>query len=259
MFGVCFRYLQHIRDQRSRAAMPSLSQRVHTPLRLNGPVRESAPVPDNGSKKKHGVEEDLPQYLYSLAYHVLTFWFMALRMEDRPKQIPWITKNLLVVDSAGRYTMEEQGQVTVDIMNMVAYTDRDHTVRQDNFSKPGDGEIWKKTWVVGNALLTIETAARTGVSQITSRRPCGTPCGAPGARPARAPRSSRARRAGSGRTSAGRRRRRRMGQTRAAHTRRRRRSARHQYTWVSARFPGPGRAHGRGSAAGRRRARRGTA
>jgi hypothetical protein len=174
VFGVCFRYLQHIRDQRSRAAMPSLSQRVHTPLRLNGPVRESAPVPDNGSKRKHAVEEDLPQYLYSLAYHVLTFWFMALRMEDRPKQIPWITKNLLAVDSAGRYTMEEQGQVIVDIMNMVAYTDRDHTVRQENFSKPGDGEIWKKTWVVGNALLTIETAARTGVSQITSRRPCGT-------------------------------------------------------------------------------------
>jgi hypothetical protein len=174
VFGVCFRYLQHIRDQRSRAAMPSLSQRIHTPLRLNGPVRESATAPDNSSKRMHAVEEDLPQYLYSLAYHVITFWFMALKMEDRPRQIPWITKNLLAVDSAGRYTMEEQGQVIVDIMNMVAYTNRDHTVRQESFSKPGDGEIWKKTWVVNNGLLTIETAARTGVSQITSRRPCGT-------------------------------------------------------------------------------------
>lgn len=171
VFGVCFRYLQHIRDQRSRAAMPSLSQRGHNSLRHSGPGRDSTTSPESGSKGPHSVEEDLPHYLYSLAFHVITFWFMALRMEDRPKQIPWITKNLLTVDSNGRHSMEEQGQVMVDIMNMVAYTDRDHTVRSENFSKPGDGEVWKKTWVVNNGLLTIETAARTGVSQVTSRRP----------------------------------------------------------------------------------------
>ena len=170
VFGVCFRYLQHIRDQRSRAAMANLSQRGHSSLRHSGSNRDST-TPDSGSKRLHSVEDDLPHYLYSLAFHVVTFWFMALRMEDRPKQIPWITKNLLTIDSAGRQSMEEQGQVIVDIMNMIAYTDRDHTVRNENFSKPGDGEVWKKTWIVNNGLLTIETAARTGVSQITSRRP----------------------------------------------------------------------------------------
>lgn len=171
VFGVCFRYLQHIRDQRSRAAMPSLSQRGHSSLRHSGSARETTAAPDNASRRPHTVEEDLPQYLYSLAFHVVTFWFMALKMEDRPRQIPWITKNLLTVDSSGRHSMEEQGQVIVDIMNMVAYTDRDHTVRNENFSKPGDGEVWKKTWIVNNGLLTIETAAKTGVSQVTSRRP----------------------------------------------------------------------------------------
>lgn len=171
VFGVCFRYLQHIRDQRSRAAMPSLSQRGHSSLRHSGTPRETTTTIDYISRRPHSVEEDLPHYLYSLAFHVVTFWFMALKMEDRPKQIPWITKNLLTVDSSGRTSMEEQGQVIVDIMNMVAYTDRDHTVRNENFSKPGDGEVWKKTWIVNNGLLTIETAARTGVSQVTSRRP----------------------------------------------------------------------------------------
>lgn len=175
VFGVCFRYLQHMRDQRSRAAMPSLSQRAHGSLRHSGPGRDAAITSENTLKRPHAVEDDLPHYLYSLAYHVITFWFMALRMEDRPRQIPWITKNLLTVDSAGRHSMEEQGQVIVDIMNMVAYTDRDHTVRNESFSKPGDGEIWKKTWIVNNGLLTIETAARTGVSQVTSRRPVSAP------------------------------------------------------------------------------------
>lgn len=171
VFGVCFRYLQHIRDQRSRAALPSLSQRGHNPLRHSGLGKDNNTSSDGISRRAHLVEEDLPHYLYSLAYHVITFWFMALRMEDRPRQIPWITKNLLTVDSTGKTSMEEQGQVIVDIMNMVAYTDRDHTVRKENFSKPGDGEVWKKTWIVNNGLLTIETAARTGISQITSRRP----------------------------------------------------------------------------------------
>lgn len=171
VFGVCFRYLQHIRDQRSRAAMPSVSQRGHSSLRHSGPGKDLGTTSDSGSRRPHSVEEDLPQYLYSLAFHVITFWFMAVKLEDRPKQIPWIIKNLWTVDSSGRQSMEEQGQVIVDIMNMVAYTDRDHTVRRENFSKPGDGEVWKKTWIINNALLTIETAARTGVSQITNRRP----------------------------------------------------------------------------------------
>jgi hypothetical protein len=44
-------------------------------------------------------------------------------------------------------------------------------VRDDKFASPGDGEVWKKTWIVGHSLITIETAARTGVSLTTSRRP----------------------------------------------------------------------------------------
>lgn len=173
VFGVCFRYLQHIRDQRDRLSNPTTLQNGLRTLRPSGASREFAGSPDPGVKKLRTVEEDLPGYLYSLAYHVITFWFMALKMEDRPKQIPWITRNLLYTDNTGKQGLEEQGEVLVDIMNMVAYTDRDETVRDDGFAKPGDGEIWKKTWIVGNALMTIETAARTGASVVTIRRPCG--------------------------------------------------------------------------------------
>lgn len=119
--------------------------------------------------------DDVPQYLYSLAYHVISFWFMALKMDDRPRQIPWITKNLIYADNTGRQVVEEQGQVIVDMMNMVAFSDRDETTRDPTFSKPGDGEVWKKTWIVGHSLMTVETAARTGVSLITSRRPVSIP------------------------------------------------------------------------------------
>lgn len=171
VFGVCFRYLQHIRDQRDRTANGHSLQSGHRTLRHSGASRDFAASPDLGANKPRSVEDDLPQYLYSLAYYVITFWFMALKMEDRPKQIPWITKNLHYTDSSGRQIMEEQGQVILDIMNMVAYTDRDETTREESSFKPGDGEVWKKTWIVGNALVTIETAARTGASVVTTRRP----------------------------------------------------------------------------------------
>jgi hypothetical protein len=171
VFGVCFRYLQHIRDQRDRSANGNSLQNGHRTLRHSGTSRDFTASPDPGTQKARSVEDDLPQYLYSLAYHVITFWFMALKMEDRPKQIPWITKNLYYTDSSGRQVMEEQGQVILDIMNMVAYTDRDETTRDETVVKPGDGEVWKKTWIVGNGLVTIETAARTGASIVTTRRP----------------------------------------------------------------------------------------
>jgi hypothetical protein len=171
VFGVCFRYLQHIRDQRDRTVNGHSLQSGHRTLRHSGASRDFAASPDPSATKPRSVEDDLPQYLYSLAYYVITFWFMALKMEDRPKQIPWITKNLCYTDSSGRQVMEEQGQVILDIMNMVAYTDRDETTREESSFKPGDGEVWKKTWIVGNALITIETAARTGASVVTTRRP----------------------------------------------------------------------------------------
>jgi hypothetical protein len=172
VFGVSFRYLQHIRDQRERAATSNTSQNNHRSLRHSGVSRDFSASPDtSAAKKAKSTVDDLPQYLYSLAYHVITFWFMALKMEDRPKQVPWITKNLYYTDSTGKPTIEEQGQVILDMMSMVAYSDRDETVRDDKFATPGDGEVWKKTWIVGHSLITIETAARTGVSLTTSRRP----------------------------------------------------------------------------------------
>tara|TARA_R110002003_G_scaffold141_40_gene13199 strand:+ start:5922 stop:9419 length:3498 start_codon:yes stop_codon:yes gene_type:complete len=171
VFGVCFRYLQHIRDQRDRVAHTASLQSGLRGLRHSGASRDFAASPDHSPRRVKLIEDDLPQYLYSLAYHVITFWFMALKMEDRPKQMPWIIRNLYYTDASGRQIMEEQGQVIMDIMNMVGYTDRDQTLRDENFAKPGDGEIWKKTWVVGNSLVSIETAARTGVSLITTRRP----------------------------------------------------------------------------------------
>lgn len=175
VFGVSFRYLQYVRDQRERATATISSQTGHRNLRHSGPSRDFSVISEHNSKpREKSPADDLPQYVYALAFHVITFWFMALKLPERKGQIPWITKNLIYTDRAGREVTEEQSRVIMDMMQTVAYSDRDETAPDPNFSKESDGDVSKKTWIVGLSLLTIETAARTGVSQITSRRPCGT-------------------------------------------------------------------------------------
>ena len=178
VFGVSFRYLQHIRDkdlrEKEQRAITAISPQNGTrSLRHSGPSRELSLSIETGMHKASTKtpKDYLPDYLYSLAYHVIAFWFMGLKMEDRPKLMPWIARSLRFMDERGQAELEEQGQVIVDMMSMVCYSDRDETLGDPNFAKPGDGEVWKKSWIVGHSLVSIETAARTGVSQITTRRP----------------------------------------------------------------------------------------
>ncbi|KAF2744488.1 hypothetical protein M011DRAFT_470341 [Sporormia fimetaria CBS 119925] len=175
VFGVSLSYLSHVRSQQGSSAIAAPSQGGHRSLRHGGASRDFTSSPDrSGASKSRAAADDLPQYVYALAYHVITFWFIALRMEDRPKQIPWLTRNLFYTDSAGKQVMEEQGHVIIDMMNNLAYSDGGETIRDPSFAKPDDGEVWSKTWILGHSLVTIETASKTGVSLITIRRPCAT-------------------------------------------------------------------------------------
>ncbi|QDS77035.1 hypothetical protein FKW77_006630 [Venturia effusa] len=179
VFGVSFRYLQHAKEQQwkeaSRDTNNSSTSRQARVLSHNDSVRELRMLSDNdkGSKKRPGTE-DFPQYVYALAYHVITFWYMNLKLQDRPMYRPWIAERLTYTDSQGQQHIEDQALVTMDMMDKIAYSDRDETKHDPNFAKGTDGEVGQQTWVIGYSLLTVETAGRTGLSQITRRRPSGT-------------------------------------------------------------------------------------
>lgn len=172
VFGICSRYLQYVRDQKERAQGQSLSRTSYASLRHSGGSRDFGTLPEQEPVlRSQQSTEELPQYVYALAYHVITFWFMSLKLQDRPRHMGWIAKTLMYLDQSGKPVLEEQGLVTIDMMHRVAYSDRDDTIADPNFAKPADGEVSRKSWVVGLSLMTVETAARTGVSQITRRRP----------------------------------------------------------------------------------------
>lgn len=172
VFGICFNYLRFVRERDpKRSQLPS--RQSSSQLRSLVTGRDSPSTPDH-DKRGPSLADDLPQYVYTLAYHAMTFWFMSVKIQDRAKLVPFIRRNLAFADADGRETLEEPAQVLIDLMDRVAYTDLDETAADADFAAASDGPVIKKSWLVGMSILTIETASRTGVSQIVHRRPSST-------------------------------------------------------------------------------------
>jgi hypothetical protein len=177
VFGICFRYLQYVREKGQDAKFSN---------RNSGPPNRYSSAPPLDSLRLLGsassaesnllpnTSDDLPQYVYALAYHVITFWFLSLRLAERGNQVSWITRNLVWTDDLGRQQMDEQAQVTMNFLRRTAYADVDESAADTNFTPDRFGDILKKRWLVGQSIVTIEQATRGGWAQITKRQASGT-------------------------------------------------------------------------------------
>jgi len=164
VFGICFRYLQYVRDKK-HSARNSHASEPSTPNTANNSQPE---LPGHQSST-----DDLPQYVYALAYHVITFWFLAVKMPDRPNLIGWIAKNLFT-DVDGTASNEEQAQVTLDFMQRVAFSDASDSAEDPLFREQFFGDLHRKRWIIGNSIVTIKQSKDTGWAEITRRYPSGT-------------------------------------------------------------------------------------
>lgn len=164
VFAICFRYLDYAREKRhsnrsSHASEPS------TPLSLNTNPLE-APQPN--------LSDDLPQYVHALAYHVILFWFLALKLPDRATHVGWIVKKLFAdVDGSG-HTADEQALTSIDFMQRVTYADVDESAEDPYFTQDRFGDVAEKRWLVGNSIVAVKQAAVSGWAQIIKRQPSGT-------------------------------------------------------------------------------------
>lgn len=174
VFGICIRFLQTSREQRHRfSESPTSRNNSVSSARLSGSLRELAsPQAETSDASRH---EDLSKYVYSLTYHVMVFWFLSLKFQDRAKHVNWITSRLIFTDEHGREVVEEQSQVFIDFMQRVTFSDSGDTVPFETFPpSPSDGPVVKKSWIVGMSIVTIETATISGLTQITKRQASGT-------------------------------------------------------------------------------------
>ncbi|KAL3957728.1 hypothetical protein ACCO45_008306 [Purpureocillium lilacinum] len=164
VFGICFRYLEYTRDKR-QSNRGSHASEASTPLTPSSNPAEL--IPSNPS-------DDLPQYVHALAYHVILFWFLALKIQDRARHVGWIVKKLFADGDGTGQTADEQTLTSIDFMQRVAYADVDESAEDPYFTEDRFGPIVKKQWLVGNSIITIKQATLSGWAQIIKRQPSGT-------------------------------------------------------------------------------------
>ena len=171
IFGICNIYLKNSRKERGkRMGMPS-SRASQTSLRYSNAHAE-VPLNQELSNASDG-QKDLPEYVCALAYHVITFWFLAIDIQERSSHVGWITKNLGYQNDRGQEMMDEQSQLTLDMMHRTAYSDLGETLPHPSF-KDEDSKITKKTWLLGMSIVTVETFKDSGLTQLTKRQASGT-------------------------------------------------------------------------------------
>ncbi|MCJ1400633.1 Tuberous sclerosis 2-like protein [Xylographa trunciseda] len=171
VFAICVRYLEHSRDHRTKLRAGIATDSAHAFNRSSGISGDS--VAPSEASNVFEVQKDLPQYIFALAYHVLTIWFLSIRLEDRPKHVGWITRNLASRDDQGNDVLEEQSQVTLDMMHRTAYLDLGETKPCKGFSS-SDGRVFKKSWLLGLSIVTVETASGNGITHLVKRQASGT-------------------------------------------------------------------------------------
>ncbi|KAI9158679.1 Tuberous sclerosis protein [Paramyrothecium foliicola] len=162
VFAICFRYLDSAKEK-DRSNRNSHASEPSTPA-ANHYAEQSL---SNAS-------DELPQYVHALAYHVIIFWFLALKLPDRATHVGWIVRKLFAdVDGSGR-PAEEQAITSIDFLQRVTYADVDESADDPHFKEERYGKIQKKRWLIGNSIVTVRQASASGWARVTKRQSSGT-------------------------------------------------------------------------------------
>lgn len=165
VFAICFRYLEYARDKRQS----NRSSHISEPSTPGTPGANTAELTPTGPPS-----EELPQYVHALAYHVILFWFLALKLPDRATHVGWIVKKLFSDSDHSGQNADEQALTSIDFMQRVTYADVDESCEDPYFTEDRFGPIVKKQWLIGNSVVTVKQATISGWAQITKRQPSGT-------------------------------------------------------------------------------------
>lgn len=133
-------------------------------------------LPDMTSDKRESYT--LSQHVIGLAYHAIYVWYLALKLSLRPDLVRHIITKLLQSRSI-RVATDEMVEVCLDWLARYTYGNPDPkpassllnemVARESGESDPPK----KRSWSLGNAILTVTLHAGSGWASITSTRPTG--------------------------------------------------------------------------------------
>ncbi|GAB7344095.1 hypothetical protein MBLNU457_2000t1 [Dothideomycetes sp. NU457] len=158
VFGVCFSYIEYVRGKR----FDDLQQQ-----RKSTPVNRTTATPVEIASNRSATV-DIPQYVFAMAYHVIIFWYISVRDEDREKYFPWMQHRLLSIDQAGK--REDQALVTLDLVWRMTR----RNIRSTSLLRPDPTPADAATWTSPFSLITVSVDSTEHVAQVVERRASGT-------------------------------------------------------------------------------------
>ncbi|KAF8622825.1 hypothetical protein AX15_006741 [Amanita polypyramis BW_CC] len=122
----------------------------------------------------------LSQHVRLLSYYLIYIWFLAVRLPDRAKHVKFITRQLLIANE-GNEAVDGTTEVCFDWLARYTYATADprpaNSLLADIVMNPAnesqDVPVKEKTWVVGNAVVTVRALSRLGWLEVLMRRPSG--------------------------------------------------------------------------------------
>ncbi|GAA5993932.1 hypothetical protein JCM5350_005481 [Sporobolomyces pararoseus] len=126
-------------------------------------------------QNEDGIDYAFSQYVLLLAYYNIAIWYLALRLSERPKFIPFLTRRLIQANE-GKSEVDEATEVMFDMLARYAYSNADPRPRATSFDKLVSGPasaLPPKTWIVGHATITIRKLNSPAWVEVTIRRASG--------------------------------------------------------------------------------------
>lgn len=182
VFAIALNYLQH--SQAQQQASP-----LNTPSGPGGSPTSNSPLPGAATPQQPPSNQSaLSQYVFIMAYLVITVWFTAVPLHERRKHVSFIIQRLLGANTVSR-GIDEQTYTCIDMLSRFSFADVSLAPEKSFVSKvlmgdpsagPSPPAIENgprqsmRTWVYGHTLLTLKTAKALGWMEVTIRRPSGT-------------------------------------------------------------------------------------
>ncbi|KAF9161227.1 Tuberous sclerosis 2-like protein, partial [Mortierella sp. AD011] len=172
VFGIALKYIQYTH---------SVAGNTHSASTPSTPSSSaSSPIsPSAASQGQSAGARALPQYVLILAYQVIDVWFMLQRLPERRKYVPYIVRNLLMANEPGK-KVDEHTETCMDMLARYSYANYEpkpkSSLIQQILIGPSTkaGKVITKTWIQGNAFITVRTAQNVGWAEIIVRRASGT-------------------------------------------------------------------------------------
>ncbi|GET01940.1 potential GTPase Activating protein [Rhizophagus clarus] len=168
VFGIAMQYIQYSQSQTvSSTSAPN----------SNNSTSSQPNTSSNSVVNTSQSTNALSQYERVMAYHVIYLWFMLLRLPERRKYVTFIVHGLLFANGSNS-KVDEQTETCFDMLARYSFANCDPKPEKSFINQilleQGKDKVISRTWVQGNALLTMRTMKSFGWAEIIIRRPSGT-------------------------------------------------------------------------------------